>query len=62
MGAAFPLIAWWRMGSEPYGREVPLGLLAFTLLVLLRHRTNITRMIRGTEPKVGRKRPAKESP
>ncbi len=60
MGAAFPLIAWWRSGEETYGVEVVLGALVLTVLVVVRHRANIGRMIRGAEPRVG-KSEARES-
>ena len=51
MGVAFPVAAWLRR-SEGEGLEVVLGSLALTLLVLARHRANMTRMLAGTEPKV----------
>ena len=55
MGTAFPLIAWARVDSAPYGFEVVWGCVALALLVFLRHRANIRRMLRGTEPKFGAK-------
>ena len=60
MGAAFPLIAWWRMNEEVYGSEVVLGALCLAVLVVVRHRMNIHRMIQGTEPRVGKSQ-ARES-
>ncbi|MEW6073104.1 MAG: glycerol-3-phosphate 1-O-acyltransferase PlsY [Planctomycetota bacterium] len=62
MGAAFPLIAAWRMGGSRYGLEVVLGGAALAVLVLVRHRANIRRMLRGTEPRIGAPHRAKETP
>lgn len=54
MGAAFPLAAWWLLGdTRP---EVAVGAVLLTALILLRHRSNISRMLAGTEPKMGTKR------
>lgn len=51
--AAFPLIAW--LLHEASGLE--LLLMAITsLLVIWKHRQNISRLLAGTEPKVGAKR------
>jgi glycerol-3-phosphate acyltransferase PlsY len=57
MSVAFPLVAWWRTGTRPYGLEVVLGAGAFCLLVLIRHRANMARMLAGTEPRAGASRP-----
>lgn len=53
MGAAFPIAAWFRRDSGGYGNEVVFGGLALFLLILLRHRANITRLLAGTEPRFG---------
>lgn len=45
MGLAFPAAAWW-LGEEP---AVILGSSGLTLLILVRHRSNITRLLAGTE-------------
>ena len=45
-------------GPGPDGRldrGLAWGILASTLIVILRHRTNIGRLLRGTEPPIGRK-------
>jgi glycerol-3-phosphate acyltransferase PlsY len=54
MGAAFPLAAWWFVGDRR--PEIVLGAGLLTVLILLRHRSNISRMLAGTEPKMGAKR------
>lgn len=54
MGLAFPLVAALRMGGRPYGIEFVLGTGALAALILLRHRSNLKRMIDGTEPRIGR--------
>jgi glycerol-3-phosphate acyltransferase PlsY len=54
MGATFPLAAWWLAGETRPELAVGAGLL--TVLILVRHRSNITRMLAGTEPKMGAKR------
>ena len=49
MGLTFPLAAWLLVGS---GRpEVVVGAGLLTLLILIRHRSNMARMWTGTEPK-----------
>jgi len=58
MAFAFPAIAWWRADAQDGDTAVVWGTLALALLVLLRHRANIARMLAGTEPRVGAKRPA----
>jgi glycerol-3-phosphate acyltransferase PlsY len=51
MGAAFPLAAWFLVGdTRP---ELVWGSALLTVLILLRHRSNISRMLSGTEPKMG---------
>ncbi|MCK6445530.1 MAG: glycerol-3-phosphate 1-O-acyltransferase PlsY [Planctomycetes bacterium] len=52
MGLAFPLVAFWL--GHPGQLVVAASLL--TLLILVRHRSNIARMIAGTEPKAGAKK------
>lgn len=54
MGLTFPLVAWWRASRGTYGHEVVWGTLALFLLILVRHRSNMARMLAGTEPRVGR--------
>lgn len=54
MGATFPLAAWWLAGETRPELAVGAGLL--TVLILVRHRSNITRMLAGTEPKMGARR------
>lgn len=56
MGLLFPVVAYIRRGSEEYGEEVILASLALTILILLRHRSNLERMIAGTEPRIGLKK------
>jgi glycerol-3-phosphate acyltransferase PlsY len=61
MSAAFPLVAWARSGAQPYGLEVVAGAAALTLLVAIRHRSNIKRILAGTEPRIGSKKSAAEA-
>ena len=61
MGFAFPVAAWWRMKSQHYGSEVLWGTIALAFLILARHRSNIARMLAGTEPRVGRRRHSDQS-
>lgn len=61
MGITFPLAAAWLRGpADP----VVLGAGLLTLLILVRHRSNMARMLAGTEPKAfqGRGRSAPEDP
>jgi glycerol-3-phosphate acyltransferase PlsY len=53
MAAAFAVTAWLR--SAPGQRAVFLGALLLALLIVVRHRSNIGRMLAGTEPKAGRR-------
>lgn len=54
MGVAFPVAAWALVGeARP---ELVWGAGLLTVLILLRHRSNISRMLSGTEPKMGAKR------
>ncbi len=56
MGLAFPVLAWWRSGQRDYGMEVVLGTALLALLILVRHRANISRMLAGTESRIGQKK------
>ncbi len=51
MGAVFPIAAYVRMTRGVYGVEVVLGAIALTVLIFLRHRSNIARMLSGNEPR-----------
>lgn len=54
MGIAFPGAAWILLrGTRP---ELVWGAGALSVLILLRHRSNISRMLAGTEPKLGARR------
>ena len=55
MGASFPLLAWLR---RPQDIPFLIGCTLLMLLIFARHRTNITRMLDGNEPRIGRKPPA----
>ena len=55
---AAPFYAYWLDGR---GAMVGLATV-LALLSIIRHRTNISRMIRGEEPRIGRKKPAAEPP
>lgn len=57
MGVAFPVVAALRSRSQPYGVEVVLATGALATLILLRHRSNLKRMLDGTEPRIGRGSP-----
>ena len=48
MGITFPILAWTR---HPADRPFWLGASLLTVLILLRHRTNLVRMLAGTEPR-----------
>ncbi len=58
MGLAFPLAAWWRTNSE--GPATTAGAAALALLILIRHRSNMRRMLSGEEPKVFSRKPKVE--
>ncbi len=51
MGATFPLAAWWLRGDD---RPFTLGCALLCLLILIRHRSNVGRILRGEEPRTGR--------
>lgn len=56
MGATFPLAAW--VEGEVTKRPKPeliVGSCLLTVLILVRHRSNIQRMLDGTEPRAGEK-------
>ena len=53
MGASFPLFTYWLHPEEPV---FVLGACLLTLLILVRHRSNIARMLAGKEPRMGSKR------
>ena len=52
-----PCFAFWLFGVRP----VMWATIAIALLVLLRHRANIERLLAGTEPRIGAKKPAVET-
>ena len=54
MCLALPIAAWWLQGEAGFWLTV--GLAALALLILTRHRSNMARMLAGTEPKIGQKR------
>lgn len=60
MGVALPLAAWWRAATGGGVWSVVAGASALTLLILVRHRSNMARMWAGTEPKIGAKRASGE--
>jgi glycerol-3-phosphate acyltransferase PlsY len=51
---AFAGAAWWLLGT--HRTEIAAGLAALALLILVRHRSNMSRMLAGTEPKLFKKR------
>ncbi len=62
MSVSWPITAWahmhwpildWAPSGKP---EFVLGTLLLALLILVRHRSNIQRMLAGTEPRAGEKR------
>jgi glycerol-3-phosphate acyltransferase PlsY len=53
MGVAFPVAAWWRASRGEVAGEVAFGAALLTLLILVRHRSNMARMLKGTEPRIG---------
>jgi len=56
MGLTFPFAAWafdWYTGrARP---ELLVGSTLLTILILVRHRSNMMRMLKGTEPRIGEK-------
>ena len=61
MGVAFPVVAAVRTGGQRYGIEVVLGTAALAALILVRHRSNLKRMLEGEEPRIGAKKNAEGS-
>ena len=59
MGVAFPPLAWL---SRPDDTPFLIGCSLLTLLIFLRHRTNIRRMRDGNEPRIGRRPRDPEDP
>ena len=55
---AFPFLAFSRQGLSRYGMEVVWGAALLAAIVFVRHRSNIGRMLSGTEPKFGQKTPS----
>ncbi|QDU66315.1 glycerol-3-phosphate 1-O-acyltransferase PlsY [Engelhardtia mirabilis] len=58
LGLALPITAGLRAGSG--GAELTLFCVGLCLLILVRHRSNIRRMIAGTEPRGGHKPPGSD--
>lgn len=55
MGLTFPVAAWFLGGEER--TELVVGGALLALLIVLRHRSNIQRMLAGTEPRAGAAKP-----
>ncbi len=55
LGLAFPVCAALRRSPERPGPELLYGTAALALLILVRHRSNLGRLLRGTEPRIGTK-------
>lgn len=55
MALGFVGAAWWRAPRFEDGLFLALGTTALGLLIVWRHRSNIGRILDGTEPKVGRR-------
>jgi glycerol-3-phosphate acyltransferase PlsY len=53
MSLGFVATAVWRMQAFGRGPELVVGTSGLAFLVFVRHRSNIARMLAGTEPKVG---------
>jgi len=49
MGVTFPIAAYLRMGGRFYGWDFVAGTSVLCILILIRHRTNISRMLAGEE-------------
>lgn len=58
MGVAFPLVALWRRSEGAV--DLPTVVLAagLALLIVVRHRANVSRILAGTESRIGSKRSA----
>ena len=59
MGVSFPVAAWALLGAD---HPTVWGAALLTLLILIRHRSNMARMAAGTEPKVFGSRAEAKSP
>ncbi len=51
MGLSFPIVAW--IGGAPAQGPLVGGAALLAVLIVVRHRSNIQRMLAGTEPKIG---------
>ena len=56
--AVAPAAAWWAFGPDPRFYAV----VAMALLLLLRHRANIAKLVRGEESRIGEKKEAQPVP
>ena len=54
---AFAPVYAWFMYYVPHNETVAYGAAILALLAIVRHRTNIQRLMRGEEPKIGSKKP-----
>lgn len=52
MGVAFPVVAYVR---QPHAPAFVAGCAALAALIIVRHRANVARLLRGTEPRMGAK-------
>lgn len=52
MGTTFPLAAWWL---RPEDGPFLIGCALLATLIWIRHRANLGRMLRGVEPRIGRR-------
>lgn len=55
MGLTFPIATWFLAGESE--RALLIGATLLTFLILVRHRSNLQRMMAGTEPRAGAKQP-----
>ena len=55
---AAPGLAWWLLGPGPFLAAV----FAMAALILLRHRANIAKLLRGEESRIGEKKAARTAP
>jgi glycerol-3-phosphate acyltransferase PlsY len=53
LGTALPVVAALRAEGQGHGPEVVLACVALWLLIVVRHRSNIARLLAGTEPRIG---------
>jgi len=56
MALAFPALAAWRTREGLHGAAFPLATLGLAVLILARHRSNISRILAGREPRIGEAR------